>query len=268
MKNTKFRKRALLSSVAMLLVALVALGSATFAWFVDDPNADATGIKAQANTAIGLLARTTTDSTWSHHASLYKNINDDSILVPATTINGTAYWTAKAAVSSASGIKTGDATSKWDTVTVANVGTRTSGGVYHEKITLKVTGGTNASDVKLTSVDLDTSDDAMADAVTVLIMKGSSIVGEWNKGSAGHTSIAKWSTLTASTQTTAANGSAVDAKATGSAQNISLGALNSGSTMEIDVYVYLNGADSSVYTEAASATTLLNSIKVNFTAVK
>ena len=30
MTNTKFRKRALLSSVAMLLVALVALGSATF----------------------------------------------------------------------------------------------------------------------------------------------------------------------------------------------------------------------------------------------
>ena len=44
MTNTKFRKRALLSSVAMLLVALVALGSATFAWFTQSTTATASGL--------------------------------------------------------------------------------------------------------------------------------------------------------------------------------------------------------------------------------
>ncbi len=47
MTNTKFRKRALLSSVAMLLVALVALGSATFAWFNTQNSAAARLITAQ-----------------------------------------------------------------------------------------------------------------------------------------------------------------------------------------------------------------------------
>ena len=47
MTNTKFRKRALLSSVAMLLVALVALGSATFAWFSQNSKATANDIGAK-----------------------------------------------------------------------------------------------------------------------------------------------------------------------------------------------------------------------------
>ena len=47
MTNTKFRKRMLLSSVAMLLVALVALGSATFAWFSQNSKATASGIIAK-----------------------------------------------------------------------------------------------------------------------------------------------------------------------------------------------------------------------------
>lgn len=54
MTNTKFRKRALLSSVAMLLVALVALGSATFAWFVANPTVTASGLKLETSAAAGL----------------------------------------------------------------------------------------------------------------------------------------------------------------------------------------------------------------------
>jgi hypothetical protein len=54
MTNTKFRKKALLSSVAMLLVALVALGSATFAWFVANPTVTASGLKMQTNAAAGI----------------------------------------------------------------------------------------------------------------------------------------------------------------------------------------------------------------------
>ena len=55
MTNTKFRKRALLSSVAMLLVALVALGSATFAWFVNSPDANTKGFSMKTTTDSSLL---------------------------------------------------------------------------------------------------------------------------------------------------------------------------------------------------------------------
>ena len=54
MTNTKFRKRALLSSVAMMLVALIALGSATFAWYLANPTVTASGLKMQTQTSPGL----------------------------------------------------------------------------------------------------------------------------------------------------------------------------------------------------------------------
>jgi len=54
MTNTKLRKRALLSSVAMLLVALVALGSATFAWFVANPTATASGLALKTKAEAGV----------------------------------------------------------------------------------------------------------------------------------------------------------------------------------------------------------------------
>lgn len=52
MKNT--RKKMLLSSVAMLLVALVALGSATYAWFTVNKEVTADKMKVKAATAAGL----------------------------------------------------------------------------------------------------------------------------------------------------------------------------------------------------------------------
>ena len=63
MTNTKFRKRALLSSVAMLLVALVALGSATFAWFTSSTTATASGINVQ-TTQASELQISKTDLSW------------------------------------------------------------------------------------------------------------------------------------------------------------------------------------------------------------
>ena len=61
MTNTKFRKRALLSAVAMLLVALVALGSATFAWYQAKVDVDVAGMKMTTTAAPGLLVATKSD---------------------------------------------------------------------------------------------------------------------------------------------------------------------------------------------------------------
>ncbi|MGN0461961.1 MAG: hypothetical protein ACI4HZ_05905 [Ruminococcus sp.] len=52
------RKRALISSVAMLLVAMIALGTATFAWFTSRPDANATGLVVRATAANGLVILT------------------------------------------------------------------------------------------------------------------------------------------------------------------------------------------------------------------
>lgn len=63
---TKSRKRMLLSSVAMLLVALVALGSATYAWFSVSKTVTADGMQVQAIAAAGLeISNTSATSGYS-----------------------------------------------------------------------------------------------------------------------------------------------------------------------------------------------------------
>lgn len=62
MKNT--RKKMLLSSVAMLLVALVALGSATFAWYYVQNTVTAETQSWSASTAEGLVIRHATSGDW------------------------------------------------------------------------------------------------------------------------------------------------------------------------------------------------------------
>lgn len=59
------RKKILLSSIAMLLVALVALGSATYAWFTLNKTVYADGMNVKATSAEGLLIRgKNQDSAW------------------------------------------------------------------------------------------------------------------------------------------------------------------------------------------------------------
>lgn len=55
MKTKNMRKKALLASMAMLLVAVVALSGATYAWFTSNTTATATGLKFQTNQQSSLL---------------------------------------------------------------------------------------------------------------------------------------------------------------------------------------------------------------------
>ena len=54
MKRSTFRKSSLISSVALLLVAIVALSGATFAWFTTGTTTQATGVKLTAQSVSGL----------------------------------------------------------------------------------------------------------------------------------------------------------------------------------------------------------------------
>ncbi len=64
MKNT--RKKMLLSSIAMLLVALIALGSATFAWYITNATVTAKTSSWNASTADGLVIRHGISGAWSN----------------------------------------------------------------------------------------------------------------------------------------------------------------------------------------------------------
>lgn len=88
--KTKSRKRLLISSVAMLLVAMLALGTATFAWFTQNTSATADQLSVKTVKASELLLSKTTGD-WSdqiHYEYMGK------VLKPASSVDGTHWFTA------------------------------------------------------------------------------------------------------------------------------------------------------------------------------
>ena len=90
--NSKAIKRQLLAAIAMVLVAAIALGSSTYAWFVASGTVKAEGMKVQAKSEGGLAIRWAgADSEpWGTTASA--KMNDAKALLPASTAN-LAKWT-------------------------------------------------------------------------------------------------------------------------------------------------------------------------------
>lgn len=81
MKTTS-RKRLLISSVAMLLVAMLALGTATFAWFTTSTNPYADNFSAKTTKQSTLLLSDNSRSNWTSH--LDYGVNNAKTMYPAS----------------------------------------------------------------------------------------------------------------------------------------------------------------------------------------
>ena len=104
--NSKAIKKQLLAAVAMVLVAAVALGSSTYAWFVASGTVTAEGMKVQAKAEGGLAIRWAgaESELWATTASA--KMTEAKALLPASTSN-LARWTyAKALKANASAADT------------------------------------------------------------------------------------------------------------------------------------------------------------------
>lgn len=118
MKTTS-RKRLLISSVAMLLVAMLALGTATFAWFSTSTTAKANNLKVQTIQASNLLIRKGTDgSAASKDWATQINYNDENpaTLEPASSTDFKTWFTALAPSYNAAG-EAENSITKLDTTT-------------------------------------------------------------------------------------------------------------------------------------------------------
>ena len=98
MKTTS-RKRLLISSVAMLLVAMLALGTATFAWFTTSTNPYADNFSAKTTKQSTLLLSDSSRTGWTSH--LYYNVGNKT-MYPASG-NGTS-WVKGTASNSLTGV--------------------------------------------------------------------------------------------------------------------------------------------------------------------
>ena len=263
MKNTTFRKKALLSSVAMLLVALVALGSATFAWFSANPNADATGISAKTHAAAGLVIRTETDRTWSHHAALYANQGEDvKDLQPVSQEQGNGkaanFFTAEAALDTAFGAKDG---------TVAPASTSN---FYAEKVYFRLSGtedNTNAK-VNLTNVSINAPENvspALLNCIRVSVANmDNTVIGTYAVSTSGENGVLTTAGASAFNPTIEAQGiKTLDCGFTGLSTA-------DADTKYVTVYVWLDGQDTDCYTNKVSeqdTLKIIENVKVDFALV-
>ena len=92
--KTNSRRRVLISSVAMLLVALVALSTATFAWFTTSTTAKADELNVKTIKASELVI-SKDDFKWGQEVKYGMN---GTTLRPASTANGSAWFAGTAAV--------------------------------------------------------------------------------------------------------------------------------------------------------------------------
>lgn len=277
MTNTKFRKRALLSSVAMLLVALVALGSATFAWFTANPNATASGFKMRTTAAAGLVISTETDSRWTHNAVLRATGTGDNTvtdpsplsLQPASQEQSTPanFWTVPAAA--ADGYEAGS-----DPMTAGVQGAD----YYAEKVYFRLSDGSDATAnaskvVKITGVTITPTagvqaTESMKNAVRVSIADASgTLLGTWALSTGG-----AHGTLTTAAKTAGDFTPDLAATATGLSISTNQTALpaTANTSKYVTVYVYLDGQDDVCYSDkvgTVNATEIISGVQVDFTLV-
>lgn len=136
------RRRVLISSMAMLLVALVALSTATYAWFTSSTTATANGINVKTIQASELVI---SDSSHYWDTTIDYGVSN-KVLMPASTATGTAWFNAEAETKTAFDKKTG---TDFASVTGTNyyfadqINVKNQGAATVEGVTITFSGLTN-----------------------------------------------------------------------------------------------------------------------------
>lgn len=142
------RKRALISSVAMLLVAMIALGTATFAWFTKSTTATADQIKVQTIKASELVI-SKLNKSWG--TTVHYGMTTSKVLQPVSTANGADWYYANAGAKDSYAPKAGEA--------AGTVATNKKGDYFFaEQLNVKNNGEADVENVKIT-ITLDENSD-------------------------------------------------------------------------------------------------------------
>lgn len=300
MKKTQksFRKKALLSSLSMLLVSTVAVGSATFAWFTQSPTATASGLTMKATSANGLKiltesrnASTTTgtDKTFASTDILnyYKAdavsspvTNPNSFLLDPVSIQFTAGTTmlTDAKAYSTTALKDneakGDDAAEVKTITDA---TYNSGKYYEEDIACKLVGAANAGDtatIKLSKLDIkfNTQASALKNSVRALISYNGKIMGAY-----APTALTKQATISAINESSSDTGKyyygdvtkgevAFDAwTAVTSTSTVELGTVHQTGADKVTVTIYFDGEHTDCKATNIDINEIVSSVDVGLT---
>jgi len=275
MTNTKFRKRALLSSVAMLLVALVALGSATFAWYSANLNVNTDGkLGLKTTSASGLLIISDTDrgdtavdavdaSVWDHEATL--SHAQTAVQPVSFDVANKKFYTA---VASEEGVAAAA-----DDPEIADAA---STDLAREKVYFKLeAGSTTGGFVNLKSVTFNReASKTISNGIRIVIFDSAGNVvaeyapngrtvskEEWISGASAQAATVKKGDTDGKDITTAPNGAVTAATVSEVSQTPS-------DANYCEIVAYLDGGDTNVHTvnsKAAVAAELIASMRLDFT---
>lgn len=139
-KNSK--KRVLLSSVAMLMIGAVSLGTATYAWFTTDATPTADGINVKTSKVSTLLLSKSDKSDWKTHIDYGVKNDDDTAkeMFPTSSGDGVNWFAGNA--------KDGDGT--LDTSKDLTDVTGDANYIYTEQLNIWNAGATAMNGVKIT----------------------------------------------------------------------------------------------------------------------
>lgn len=258
MKNTTFKRRALLSSVAMLLVALVALGSATFAWFVSDPTATASGLAMKTTTSTGLVIDVQYDGNtdFTHSETLNSQTASPKLTPYAGTVEMSPASMTETGVMKTVGAaaSTGYIGKPGEAITAAGATT-----YYSETIDCQTTDGGAATITKAKVTFTEAaSAPAIKSAFRVALLDGTTILATWAPAASDS---ARYIKDGVSSYPSSAITDVRSVVATGSQQTISV-AIGAGSTKTLTLVAYLDGEDGNCYSDLASLAQCFSNIEL------
>ncbi len=245
-KTVKALKKQLVAAIAMVLVAAIALGSSTYAWFVSNNKVTGTttAISAQSNSAYLVIDKTTTSKKSKDNFSYV----DDNETSPNTAALYPAQVIANGVWESAYASETGKSAEKADTrfkIKSADEAEGSAEAAVAEKYAITHTFyiGTGTydgefKDLVVSDISLSAPSAAIADAMRVLVKCGTN----WQVWR--YDATAKKGVQVETYKTTAADEVALSGQSTVIADSVKKDA-----DAKVDVYVYYDGADGKIYSD-------------------
>lgn len=249
--DTKALKKQMGAAIAMVLVAAVALGSATFAWFVTNNKVDATttNIAAQSNAAYMTIENGTASAKASDKTSVVTTITGPIKLYPATF--GEQSGSTEGTFATGYGKDLDNATLASNLTTVGTPDQADEKG-YAKKEQFNISSkGQNLSDLKVESVEGST------DAADGQLLKTSFRVLVTNADASA------WVVYGLGD-----NGYEIKLSSAGNKSKPALGSVTAGEDTLVNVYVFYEGSDTNIHTKNLQENKLdaSQSVKINFTA--
>lgn len=249
--DTKALKKQMGAAIAMVLVAAVALGSATFAWFVTNNKVDATttNIAAQSNAAYMTIENGTAGAKASDKTSVVTTITGPIKLYPATF--GEQSGSTEGTFATGYGKDLDNATLASNLTTVGTPDQADEKG-YAKKEQFNISSkGQNLSDLEVESVEGST------DAADGQLLKTSFRVLVTNADASA------WVVYGLGD-----NGYEIKLSSAGNKSKPALGSVTAGEDTLVNVYVFYEGSDTNIHTKNLQENKLdaSQSVKINFTA--